>query len=147
VVPVADLTREENIDGGDDSSLIFLDEKGSTVGGNLFLGIVDDDVDGRSLAAAAVAVADLTREDNIDGGDDSSLVFLDEEGSTVGGNLFLGIVGDDVDGRSLPFVKTGGAASVASEVIAAATFPCRAVVLPVKLPPEDDKVGSWRWLE
>jgi len=95
-------------------------------------------------AAAVVAVADLTREDNIDGGDDSSLVFLDEEGSTVGGNLFLGIVDDDVDGRSLPFVRMGGAASVASEaeVIASVTFPCRAVVLPVKLPPEDDKDDS-----
>lgn len=93
-------------------------------------------------AAALVAVADLTREDNIDGGDDSSLVFLDEEGSTVGGNLFLGIVDDGVDGRSLPFVRTGGAASVASEVIATVTFPCRVVVLRVKLPPEDDKEDS-----
>lgn len=92
--------------------------------------------------AAVVAVTDLTREDNIDGGDDSSLVFLDEEGSTVGGNLFLGIVDDDVDGRSLPFVRTGGAASVASEVIATAIFPCREAALPVKLPRGDDKDES-----
>jgi hypothetical protein len=87
-------------------------------------------------------VTDLTREDNIDGGDGSSLVFLDEEGSTVGGNLFLGIVDDDVDGRSLPFVRTGGAASVASEVIATAIFPCREAALPVKLPRGDDKDES-----
>jgi hypothetical protein len=88
--------------------------------------------------AAVVAVTDLTREDNIDGGDGSSLVFLDEEGSTVGGNLFLGIVDDDVDGRSLPFVRTGGAASVASAMI----FPCREAALPVKLPRGDDKDES-----
>ena len=86
-----------------------------------------------------VPVADLTREENIDGGDDSSLIFLDEEGSTVGGKLFLGIVDDDVDGRSLPVLTNG--------VIATATFPCRAAALPVKIPPEDKKDGSWRWLE
>ncbi len=60
----------------------------------------------------------------------------------MGGNLFLGIVDDDVDGRSLPFVRTGSVGSVAPGVIATAKFPPRAAVLPAKLPPEDDKDGS-----
>ena len=83
---------------------------------------------------AAAAVADLPSVD------DTGLVFLDEKGSTAGGNfLFFGIMDDDDDGRSLSFVRNFGTATAALTRLAAA--------LSAKLPPEDTEVDIWRWLE